>query len=122
MIPPCPGRNLKPSIPFAPTGQHLWIPARLFDDLEILACKDHSGPPTVSLQPNAGSQGQYAGLLAIPRAITKRRAGSPGDVCLIPTSAHGTNPGERKHVRIQGGSGGACDANGNIEVAAGRAT
>jgi len=50
-----------------------------------------TGLPAVSLQPNAGSQGEYAGLLAI-RGYLHSKGDSGRDVCLIPTSAHGTNP------------------------------
>ena len=52
---------------------------------------DITGFASVSLQPNAGSQGEYAGLLAI-RARHAAKGESRRDVCLIPTSAHGTNP------------------------------
>ena len=48
--------------------------------------------PRVSLQPNAGAQGEYAGLLVDPRTTTRRAARAHRDVCLIPASAHGTNP------------------------------
>jgi glycine dehydrogenase len=67
---------------------------KLFEDLEawLAAC---TGFAAVSLQPNAGSQGEYAGLLAIKRYHdTRAQRGDGGDrnICLIPTSAHGTNP------------------------------
>ncbi|MFN7141468.1 MAG: glycine dehydrogenase (aminomethyl-transferring), partial [Limisphaerales bacterium] len=69
----------------------------------------------VSLQPNAGSQGEYAGLLVI-RKYHHSRGDKHRNVCLIPTSAHGTNPASAamagmKIVAV------ACDANGNIDVA-----
>ena len=69
----------------------------------------------ISLQPNAGSQGEYAGLLVI-RAYHESRNEPHRNVCLIPTSAHGTNPASAvmagmKVVAV------ACDTNGNIDVA-----
>ncbi len=69
----------------------------------------------VSLQPNAGAQGEYAGLLAI-RAYHQARGEADRRICLIPVSAHGTNPASAvmagmKVVPV------ACDANGNIDIA-----
>ena len=61
-----------------------------------------TGFAAVSLQPNAGSQGEYAGLLAI-RAYHESRGEGHRDVCLIPVSAHGTNPAQRGDGRLQGG-------------------
>ena len=74
-----------------------------------------TGFAAVSLQPNAGSQGEYAGLLAI-RAWHRSRGESHRNICLIPTSAHGTNPASAvmagmKVVAV------ACDALGNIDLA-----
>eukprot|EP00456_Euglypha_rotunda_P019423 TRINITY_DN17199_c0_g1_i2.p1 TRINITY_DN17199_c0_g1~~TRINITY_DN17199_c0_g1_i2.p1 ORF type:complete len:841 (-),score=126.18 TRINITY_DN17199_c0_g1_i2:12-2426(-) len=74
-----------------------------------------TGFHTVSLQPNAGSQGEYAGLLAIA-AYHKHREQGHRNICLIPTSAHGTNPASAvmvgmKVVVVQ------CDKLGNIDVA-----
>src|SRR3712207_7359918 len=57
-----------------------------------------TGFAAVSLQPNAGSQGEYAGLLAIKR-YHEARGEAHRDVCLIPQSAHGTNP-DRKSTRL----------------------
>jgi glycine dehydrogenase len=75
---------------------------------------DITGFAAVSLQPNAGSQGEYAGLLVI-RAYHRSRGDTQRDVCLIPTSAHGTNPASAvlagmKVVVV------ACDARGNVDV------
>jgi glycine dehydrogenase len=75
---------------------------------------DCTGFTAVSLQPNAGSQGEYAGLLAI-RAYHKSRNQGHRDVCLIPTSAHGTNPASAviagfKVVAV------ACDDQGNVRL------
>ena len=68
----------------------------------------------VSLQPNAGSQGEYAGLLVI-RAYHRARGQEQRDVCLIPTSAHGTNPASAvlaglRVVPVK------CDRNGNVDM------
>jgi glycine dehydrogenase len=99
--------------PFAPADQAEGY-RRMFADLERdLAAV--TGLPGVSLQPNAGSQGEYAGLMVI-RAYHKGRGQGHRDVCLIPQSAHGTNPASAvmagfKVVVV------ACDAKGNIDLA-----
>ncbi len=69
----------------------------------------------VSLQPNAGSQGEYAGLLAI-RRYHQSRGDTHRNICLIPVSAHGTNPASAVMVGMKV-IGVKCDANGNIDVA-----
>jgi glycine dehydrogenase len=74
-----------------------------------------TGFAAVSLQPNAGSQGEYAGLLAIRAYHRAHGNDSHRTVCLIPTSAHGTNPASAvmagmKVVPV------ACDASGNIDL------
>jgi glycine dehydrogenase len=75
--------------PFAPAEQ--WKGYRqIFDELES-ALSEITGLPGCSLMPNAGSQGEYAGLLVI-RAWQKACGQAHRDVCLIPASAHGTNP------------------------------
>ena len=74
-----------------------------------------TGFAAVSLQPNAGSQGEYAGLLAI-RAYHHSRGEARRTVCLIPTSAHGTNPASAVMVGMQVVPV-ACDASGNIDLA-----
>ena len=99
--------------PFAPAEQTRGY-QKLFKDLETWLA-EITGFAAVSLQPNAGSQGEYAGLLVI-RAYHEARGEGHRDVCLIPTSAHGTNPASAamcgmKVVPV------ACDANGNIDVA-----
>ncbi len=73
-----------------------------------------TGFAAVSLQPNAGAQGEYAGLLAIRRYQTSLGEGGR-DVCLIPTSAHGTNPASAvmSGMRVVGVK---CDENGNIDL------
>lgn len=75
--------------PFAPADQTRGY-QKLFADLESWLA-EITGFAAVSLQPNAGSQGEYAGLLAI-RAYHESRGEGHRDVCLIPESAHGTNP------------------------------
>ena len=74
-----------------------------------------TGYDAVSLQPNSGAQGEYAGLLAI-RAYHRSRGEPQRDVCLIPESAHGTNPASAQlcgmSVVVT-----RCDANGNVDVA-----
>ncbi len=99
--------------PFAPSEQTRGY-ARLFADLEKWL-SEITGFAAVSLQPNAGSQGEYAGLLVI-RAYHESRGEGHRNICLIPTSAHGTNPASAamcnfKVVPV------ACDASGNIDVA-----
>ncbi|MEP6558886.1 MAG: glycine dehydrogenase (aminomethyl-transferring), partial [Burkholderiales bacterium] len=69
----------------------------------------------VSLQPNAGSQGEYAGLLAI-RAWHRSRGDAGRDLCLIPQSAHGTNPASAQLAGMQVAAV-ACDAQGNVDLA-----
>ncbi len=73
-----------------------------------------TGFAAVSLQPNAGSQGEYAGLLAI-RGYHLSRGEAHRTVCLIPTSAHGTNPASAvmAGMRVVGVK---CDASGNIDL------
>jgi glycine dehydrogenase len=99
--------------PFVPAEQARGY-QRLFRDLEAWL-GEATGFAGVSLQPNAGSQGEYAGLLVI-RAYHESRGEGHRNVCLIPTSAHGTNPASAamcgfKVVPV------ACDASGNIDVA-----
>jgi glycine dehydrogenase len=99
--------------PFAPEEQARGY-RRLFRDLEKWL-SEITGFAAVSLQPNAGSQGEYAGLLVI-RAYHEAGGAGRRDVCLIPTSAHGTNPASAtmcgyKVVPV------LCDAQGNIDVA-----
>ena len=98
--------------PFAPTGQTEGYQV-FFRQLEAWLA-EITGFAAVSLQPNAGAQGEYAGLLVIRRYHSRRGQGRR-NVCLIPTSAHGTNPASAvmagmKIVTV------ACDTNGNIDV------
>ena len=86
--------------PFVPREQARGY-HRLFQDLEAWLA-EITGFAAVSLQPNAGSQGEYAGLLAI-RAYHESRGEGHRRVCLIPTSAHGTNPASAAMSGLQGG-------------------
>ncbi|MBH8560990.1 aminomethyl-transferring glycine dehydrogenase, partial [Nostoc sp. CENA67] len=98
--------------PFAPPSQTRGYQI-LFQQLEAWLA-EITGFAGVSLQPNAGSQGEYAGLLVI-RQYHESRGESHRNVCLIPTSAHGTNPASAvmcgmKVVAV------ACDTEGNIDI------
>lgn len=99
--------------PFAPATQTKGY-QKLVTELEGDLCS-LTGFAAVSLQPNAGSQGEYAGLLAI-RSYHKSRNDHSRDICLIPSSAHGTNPASAvmagmKVVVVR------CDESGNIDIA-----
>jgi len=98
--------------PFAPRSQTRGYQI-LFEQLES-ALAEITGFTRISLQPNAGSQGEYAGLLVI-RKYHESRGESHRNVCLIPQSAHGTNPASAvmagmKVVAI------ACDKQGNVDL------
>ncbi|MEC7947556.1 MAG: aminomethyl-transferring glycine dehydrogenase [Myxococcota bacterium] len=99
--------------PFVPTDQALGY-QRLFADLEAWLA-EVTGFAAVSLQPNAGSQGEYTGLLSI-RAYHRANGESDRDVCLIPGSAHGTNPASAVMAGMRVVAVG-CDDHGNIDVA-----
>src|SRR5262249_5601600 len=74
-----------------------------------------SGYDAVSLQPNSGAQGEYAGLLAI-RAFHRARGEPQRTICLIPTSAHGTNPASA-HMAGMEVIAVECDRDGNVDLA-----
>ena len=98
--------------PFAPPKQTEGY-TQLFQELETWL-SEITGYPAISLQPNAGSQGEYAGLLVI-RAYHESRGQGHRNTCLIPASAHGTNPASAaiaglKVVPV------ACDERGNIDL------
>ncbi|HEX6050212.1 MAG TPA: aminomethyl-transferring glycine dehydrogenase [Gemmatimonadaceae bacterium] len=99
--------------PFAPRDQATGY-ARMFEQLES-DLADITGFDAVSLQPNAGSQGEFAGLLVIRRYHESRGEGHR-DVCLIPQSAHGTNPASAVMAGLQVVVV-KTDPNGNIDVA-----
>ncbi len=98
--------------PFAPLDQAGGY-VRMIGELESMLC-EVTGYDSVSLQPNAGSQGEFAGLLAI-RAYHRSRGEGHRDVCLIPSSAHGTNAASAvmagMRVVVIG-----CDDHGNVDV------
>jgi len=98
--------------PLAPADQARGY-EELIDGLEAMLA-ECTGYDAVSLQPNSGAQGEYSGLLAI-RAYHRARGDEQRDVCLIPESAHGTNPASAQlcgmSVVVT-----RCDANGNVDV------
>lgn len=99
--------------PFAPQEQTVGYD-QLFQQLESWL-SEISGFAAVSLQPNAGSQGEYAGLTVI-RAYQEHRGEAQRNICLVPVSAHGTNPASAviaglKVVPV------SCNDQGNIDVA-----
>jgi glycine dehydrogenase len=98
--------------PFAPLDQVQGYLA-LFDELEAWLA-EITGYDRVSLQPNAGSQGEYAGLLAI-RAYHRSRRDHARDVCLIPASAHGTNAASAVMAGMRVVVV-ACDEAGNVDL------
>ena len=99
--------------PFAPLDQAQGY-QQLFEELEEMLC-EVTGFDAVSLQPNAGSQGEYAGLLTIRRYHESRNEGHR-NICLIPSSAHGTNPASAIMAGLQVVVVG-CDSDGNVDVA-----
>ena len=99
--------------PFAPADQRAGY-AALADQLEAWLA-EATGYAGVSLQPNAGSQGEYAGLLAI-RAWHVSRGQAQRTICLIPESAHGTNPASAQMVGLQVVVT-KCDAEGSVDLA-----
>ncbi|MDG0816856.1 aminomethyl-transferring glycine dehydrogenase [Bdellovibrio svalbardensis] len=98
--------------PFAPVAQAQGL-IEMIKDLEHKLC-DITGFAAVSLQPNAGSQGEYAGLLVI-RKYHQTRGEAHRNICLIPSSAHGTNPASAALAGMEVVVVN-CDALGNVEV------
>jgi glycine dehydrogenase len=98
--------------PFAPADQTRGY-AQLAAELEQWLSQA-TGYDAVSLQPNAGSQGEYAGLLAI-HAWHESRGDTARDICLIPSSAHGTNPASAQMAGMQVVVV-ACDAQGSVDL------
>ena len=98
--------------PFAPVDQTVGYQI-MIEQLEQMLCAA-TGYDAMSLQPNAGSQGEYAGLLAI-RGYHESRGDTHRTVCLIPSSAHGTNPASAQMcgmavVVVK------CDDQGNVDI------
>jgi glycine dehydrogenase len=98
--------------PLAPAEQARGY-TQLIDELEAMLV-ECTGYDAVSLQPNSGAQGEYAGLLAI-RAYHRSRNEGHRDICLIPESAHGTNPASAQMCGMSVVVT-KCDANGNVDV------
>ncbi|GAB1256394.1 aminomethyl-transferring glycine dehydrogenase [Aurantivibrio plasticivorans] len=99
--------------PFAPIEQAEGYKA-LFEDLQRML-EECTGYDAISLQPNAGSQGEYAGLVAIKKYF-ESKGETQRTICLIPSSAHGTNPASAmmtslKVVVVK------CDGDGNVDIA-----
>ncbi len=98
--------------PLVPADQALGY-KELIDSLEAMLV-ECTGYDAVSLQPNSGAQGEYAGLLAI-RAYHRSRGEDHRDICLIPDSAHGTNPASAQMCGMKVVVT-KTDANGNVDV------
>jgi glycine dehydrogenase len=99
--------------PYAPSDQVQGYAEMIADfEAKLIAI---SGYDAVSLQPNSGAQGEYAGLLAI-RAYHRQRGDVQRTICLIPTSAHGTNPASA-HMAGMDVVPVGCDPNGNVNLA-----
>ncbi len=99
--------------PFAPEDQSLGYRV-MIDQLESMLCSI-TGYDAISLQPNAGSQGEYAGLLAI-KQYHESRGDLNRNICLIPSSAHGTNPASAQMANMQVVVV-KCDDSGNVDLA-----
>ncbi|MFN9727215.1 aminomethyl-transferring glycine dehydrogenase [Acidovorax sp.] len=99
--------------PFAPADQLAGY-KELDEQLRAWLCQA-TGYAGISLQPNAGSQGEYAGLLAI-KGYHESRGEGHRNICLIPSSAHGTNPASAQMVGMQVVVT-KCDDNGNVDMA-----
>ncbi len=98
--------------PFAPTEQMEGY-VQMLDDLAAKLC-EITGYDAISLQPNSGAQGEYAGLLVI-RAYHASRGEAQRNVCLIPASAHGTNPASAQMAGMEVVIIG-CDSAGNVDL------
>ncbi|MDB9953779.1 aminomethyl-transferring glycine dehydrogenase [Porticoccaceae bacterium] len=101
--------NMHPFAPHDQTGGY----RAMIDELESMLCAA-TGYDAMSLQPNAGSQGEYAGLLAI-RGYHESRGDTHRTVCLIPSSAHGTNPASAQMCGMQVVVT-KCDDQGNVDI------
>ena len=99
--------------PYAPDDQSVGY-REMITDLEHSLC-EITGYDAVSLQPNSGAQGEYAGLLAI-QAYHRARGEAHRNIVLIPSSAHGTNPASAQMVGMEVVVV-ACDSAGNVDVA-----
>ena len=98
--------------PFVPQDQAQGY-IQIIEELEQMLCTV-TGYDAISMQPNSGAQGEFAGLLAI-RGYHRSRGDTQRDVCLIPSSAHGTNPASASMCGMRVVVV-ACDANGNVDA------
>lgn len=98
--------------PFAPADQCKGY-REMIASLEAMLC-EVTGYDAISLQPNAGSQGEYAGLLAI-KAYHESRGDMDRNICLIPSSAHGTNPASAQMANMSVVVV-KCDEYGNVDL------
>ncbi|MDX9665850.1 aminomethyl-transferring glycine dehydrogenase [Pseudomonas sp. P5_152] len=98
--------------PFAPKEQAAGY-GLMIDELERWLCAI-TGFDAICMQPNSGAQGEYAGLLAIRKYHASRQQGAR-DICLIPASAHGTNPASAQMAGMQVVIV-ECDAAGNVDL------
>ncbi|MGX1124221.1 aminomethyl-transferring glycine dehydrogenase [Pseudomonas sp. HLS-6 TE3448] len=98
--------------PFAPAAQVQGYKA-MIDELESWLCAI-TGFDAVCMQPNSGAQGEYAGLMAIAKYHRSRQQGQR-DICLIPASAHGTNPASAQMAGMQVVIV-DCDKDGNVDL------
>ena len=98
--------------PFSPANQRMGY-AQMIEDLTIWL-SEITGYADVSLQPNSGAQGEYAGLLAI-QGFHQSRGENHRHICLVPASAHGTNPASAQMVGLDVVVIG-CDMDGNIDI------
>jgi glycine dehydrogenase len=98
--------------PFAPVSQAQGY-AEVFNELEAALCRI-TGFAAVSLQPNSGAQGEFAGLMTI-RAYHRDRGDARRNIVLIPSSAHGTNPASATMAGLRVVVT-ACDNNGNVDL------
>ena len=101
--------NIHPFVPLSQAEGYQII----FKELEEMLC-EITGFAAMSLQPNSGAQGEYAGLMVI-RAYHKSRGDSHRNICIIPSSAHGTNPASAVMAGMQVVVT-PCDDQGNIDV------
>ena len=101
--------NLHPFVPIDQCQGYL----KMIDQLEQMLCAS-TGYDKMSLQPNAGSQGEYAGLLAI-KGFHEDRGDFNRDICLIPSSAHGTNPASAQMANMKVVVT-KCDDDGNVDI------
>ena len=99
--------------PFAPLDQTQGY-QQLIEELETMLC-EITGYDSISMQPNAGSQGEYAGLLVIKK-YHESRGDTQRDLCLIPSSAHGTNPASASMAGMRVIVT-KCDDKGNVDLA-----